>query len=95
MDNPELNARLKALAEEKQSVLEQLGAIQQAEERQVGQEARQSELAEWLDQQQSEFAQYEDTITRKYVEQITVLDAETIRMKFRYTEVEIEKSIRE
>lgn len=95
MDNPKLNARLKALAEEKQSVLEQLGAIQQAEERQVGQEARQRELAEWLEQQQSEFTQYEDAITRKYVEQITVLDAETIRMKFRYTEVEIEKSIRE
>ena len=95
MDNPELNARLRALAEEKQSVLEQLGAIQQAEKRQVGQEARQRELAEWLEQQQPEFTQYEDTITRKYMEQITVLDAETIHMKFRYTEVEIDKSIRE
>ena len=95
MDNPELNARLKALAEEKQSVLEQLGAIQQAEEQQVGQETRQRKLAEWLEQQQSEFTQYEDTITRKYVEQITVLDVETIRIKFRYTEVEIDKSIRE
>ena len=51
-------------------------------------------MAEWLDQQQSEFTQYEDTITRKYVEQITVLDAETIRIKFRYTEVEIDQNIR-
>jgi len=43
-------------------------------------------LAEWLKQQQTEFTEYDDTITRKYVEKVTVLNAETIRIKFRYVE---------
>ena len=34
------------------------------------------------------------TITRRYVERITVMDAETIRIKFRYTDVEIDRTIR-
>ncbi len=93
-ENAELNAQLKALVEEKQAILEQLGALQQAEEQQAGEEARRQEFAEWLEQQQTEFEEYEDAITRKYVERIAVLDAETIRIKFRYTEVEIDRAVR-
>ena len=51
-------------------------------------------LAEWLKQQKSEFTEYDDTITRRYVERITVVDAETIRIKFRYTDVEIDRAVR-
>ena len=94
MDNTELTDQLKAIAEEKQAILEQLGAIQQDEEQRAGQEARRRELAEWLNQQRTEFTEYDDTITRKYVERITVVDAETVRIKFRYIEVEIDKAIR-
>ena len=74
--------------------MEQLGAIQQDEEQRADQEARRRELAEWLKQQRAEFTEYDDTITRKYVERITVVDAETIRIKFRYIEVEIDRAIR-
>ena len=42
----------------------------------------------------SEFAEYDDSITRRYVERITVVDAETIRIKFRYTDVEIDRAVR-
>ncbi len=94
MENEELNAQLKAIMEEKQAILGRLGAIQQDEEQRAGQEARLRELAEWLKQQKSEFTEYDDTITRKYVERITVVDAETIRIKFRYTDVEIDRAIR-
>lgn len=94
MENEELNAQLKAIMEEKQAILGQLGAIQQDEEQRAGQEARLRELAEWLKQQKSEFAEYDDSITRRYVERITVVDAETIRIKFRYTDVEINRTIR-
>ena len=93
MENEELNAQLKAVTEEKEDILRQLGALRQDEERRAGQEAGRRELAEWLEQQ-AEFAGYEDTITRKYVERITVLDAETIRVKFKYTDVEIDRTIR-
>ena len=94
MENEELNAQLKAIAEEKQAILGQLGAIQQDEEQRAGQEARLMELAKWLNQQKSEFTEYDDTITRRYVERITVVDAETIRIKFRYTDIEIDRAIR-
>ena len=94
MDNTELTDQLKAIAEEKQAILGRLGAIQQDEEQRAGQEARLRELAEWLKQQQTEFSEYDDTITRRYVERITVVDAETIRIKFRYTDVEIDRTIR-
>ena len=93
-ENAELNEHLKALVEEKQAILEQLGAIQQATEQQVGEEARRQEFAEWLKQQPSEFTEYEDAVTRKYVEKITVLDADTIRIRFKYTEVEIDRAVR-
>ena len=94
MENEELNAQLKATMEEKQAILGRLGALQQDEEQRAGQEARLRELAEWLKQQKSEFAEYDDSITRRYVERITVVDAETIRIKFRYTDVEINRTIR-
>ncbi len=94
MENEELNAQLKAIMEEKQAILGRLGALQQDEEQRAGQEARLRELAEWLKQQKSEFAEYDDSITRRYVERITVVDAETIRIKFKYTDVEIDRTIR-
>ena len=94
MENEELNAQLKAIAEEKQAILGRLGAIQQDEEQRAGQEARLMELAKWLNQQKSEFTEYDDTITRRYVERITVVDAEIIRIKFRYTDVEIDRAVR-
>ena len=94
MENEELNAQLKATMEEKQAILGRLGALQQDEEQRAGQEARLRELAEWLKQQKSEFTEYDDTITRRYVERITVVDAETIRIKFRYTDVEIDRAVR-
>ncbi len=94
MENEELNAQLKAIMEEKQAILVRLGALQQDEEQRAGQEARLRELAEWLKQQKSEFAEYDDSITRRYVERITVVDAETIRIKFKYTDVEIDRTIR-
>ena len=48
MDNPDLNAQLKALAEEKQGILEQMAALQEKAERQALQASRRRELEEWL-----------------------------------------------
>lgn len=94
VETEEMDTQLKAIMEEKQAILGRLGAIQQDEEQRAGQEARLRELAEWLKQQKSEFTEYDDTITRRYVERITVVDAATIRIKFRYTDVEIDKTVR-
>ena len=91
MDNPELNAQLKVLAEEKQGILEQLGTLQQEAERQALQASRRQELAEWLAQQPAVLTEYDDGVTRRLVERITVVDTETIRVKLRDTDIDIEQ----
>ena len=90
MDNPGLNAQMKALAEEKQGILEQIAVLQEKTERQAIQASRRRELEEWLGQQPMMFTEYDDGVTRRLVERITVVDAETIRVKLRDSETEIE-----
>lgn len=93
MDSKELNAQLKTLAEEMQDVLEQIAACQQDEEQRMIQASRQREMEEWLDQQPMCFTEYDDTLTRRFVERITVVDAETIQVRIRDTSVEIEQKL--
>lgn len=94
MENEELNAQLREIAEEREGILHQLGTLRQADERQAGQAARMDRLREFVEQRGTKFAVYDDAITRKFVEQITVLDAETVRIKFRYPGLEVDKSLR-
>lgn len=93
MDSKELNAQLQALADERQSVLDQIAACQQDEEHRAIQASRQREMEEWLDRQPMCFTEYDDTLTRRFVERVTVLDAETIQVKIRDTDVEIKASV--
>ena len=93
MSSSELNAQLETVTAEKQSVLDQIAAYQQDEKQQAAQASRRQEMEEWLDQQPMCFTEYDDTLTRRFVEQITVVDAETIQVKIRDTEVVIEKKI--
>lgn len=92
-DNAELNAQLQTLTDEKQNVLDQIATYQQNEEQQAVQASRQREMEEWLDQQPMCFTEYDDTLTRRFVKQITVVDAETILVKIRDTDVEIEQKL--
>ena len=93
MDSPELNAQLKILAEEKQSILDQIVAHQQDEEQQAIRASRRREMEEWLDQQSMCFTEYDDTLTRRFVERITVVDAETIQVKIRDVDIVIDMKI--
>lgn len=93
MGNSELNAQLKALAEEKQDILDQMAAHQQDEKQQILQASRQRERDEWLEQQEMKFAEYDDIITRRFVEKITVVNSETVLVKIQDTDVEIEQSL--
>lgn len=93
MDNEELNARLKAVTVEKEDILGRLGALRQEKEQQAGQTARMDSLREFVEQQETKFAAYDDAVTRKLVEQVTVLDAGSICVKFRCPGLEIVKSL--
>ena len=93
MDNLELNAQLKTLAEEKQDILDQIAAHQQDEEQQAIQASRRREMEEWLDQQPLCFMEYDDTLTRRFAERITVVDAESIQVKIRDVDIVIDAEI--
>ena len=93
MNNEILNDQLKALSEEKQAVLTQIEGQKQDENQQSMQASRAAELEEFLTQQPMNFAEYDDTLTRRLAERITVVDAETIHVKIRDVAVEIEQTL--
>lgn len=93
MNNAELNAQLKDLADEKQGILKQIGQLQESKEQQTLHISRMEEQRAWLAQQPAVFTEYEDAITRRMIEQITVVDAETIRIKIRDIDVVIERKL--
>ena len=93
MDNPSLNEQLKKLAEEKHSILLQIENQKQDADKQAMQESRAAELEEFLAQQPMKFTEYDDMITRRLVERITVVDAETIRVKIRDSEVVFDQKL--
>ena len=91
MEDAELNARMKAVVEEKQDILNQLAALQKEAERQALQASRRQEMEAWLARQPDVLTEYDDGVTRRLVERITVVDGETIRVKLKDTDVEIEQ----
>lgn len=92
-DDAELNAQLETVTAEKQSILDQIAACQQDEERQAAQTSRRQEMEAWLDEQPMCFTEYDDTLTRRFVERITVVDAETIQVKIRDADVVIDRKL--
>lgn len=64
-------------------ILDQIAAHQQDEKQQAIQASKRREMEEWLDQQPLCFTEYDDTLTRRFVERITVVDAETIQVKIK------------
>ena len=83
MEDAELTARLKAVTEEKDQLGRQIESLQADSEQQAADQRRAKELEAWLAQHPAGFSEYSDALTRKFIEKITVLDAETIRVRFR------------
>ncbi len=93
MDNSELNARLKALTEEKERLQAELETARADERKWVDQGPRLNDLRQFLNSSPTQFDKFEDEVIRKMIEKITVVDAETIRVKFKNIELETEKKI--
>lgn len=93
MNDSILNAQLKDLAEEKQGLMERIKELQEDELQQALNASRQREIEEWLAQRPMMLTEYDDTFTRRLVERIAVMDGETIRVKLRNVEVEIEQKL--
>ena len=93
MNSSELNAQLEAVTAENQDVLDQMQALEQDESQRSLRASRQREMEEWLDQWEMRFTEYEDTTTRRFVERITVVDADTIQVKIKDVDVVIEQKL--
>lgn len=93
MDDLTLTEQLKALLEEKQHLQTRIDAAKKEAANRINEDSRMAELAAYLEEHLSGFQQYDDGIVRQLVERITVVDAETIRIKFRYSDVEIEQAM--
>ena len=85
MDNPELNEQLKQASEDRQTVQEQIKELERRAEQEEHRASRLKELREWMSEQPAQFTQYDDTITRRIVERITVENGETIQIRIRDT----------
>ena len=92
MDDEILKAQLKAMMEEKQALQEQIAAAEQSQTHNAAQESRMAELRAWMEQLEVNQA-YSDEQARIAVERITVVDAETIRIRFRYPGAEMERKL--
>ena len=93
MDNLELNAQLEAVTAEKQDILDQMQALEKDESQRSLRASRQREMEEWLDRQEMRFTEYKDSVTRRFVEQITVVDANTIQVKIKDIDVVIDGTL--
>lgn len=78
--------------DEKQALQERIADAEQSETHNAAQESRMAELREWMAKLEVN-QQYSDEQVRMAVERITVVDAETIRIRFRYPGAELEKKL--
>jgi len=93
MDNLELNARLKELTEKKEALQAEIEVAQEDERQRAGQESRLEELRKFMGETPTQFTEYEDEIVRKMIEKITVVDSETIRIRFKGSDAEVDKKL--
>lgn len=93
MGNEELNALLRTVTEEKEALQADIQAAQEEERQRASQSSRLEDLRTFLDNTPAQLTEYEDKIARKMIEKITVVDAETIRIRFKTAGLEIEKKM--
>lgn len=93
MDDLTITEQLKALLEEKQHLQTQIDAAKKEAANRINEDSRMAEYTAYLEEHLNGFPHYDDEIVRKMIERVTVVDEETIRVKFRYSDLEIEQSV--
>ena len=78
--------------DEKQAVQEQIQAMEQEAAQSENRMSHMAELREWMAKLEVN-TEYNDEQVRMAVERITVVDAETIHIKFRYPGLEMDKKL--
>ena len=93
MADTELNARMKALTEEKESLKAQIADAQQAEADLEEQAARRRQMWDSIMECAAGYTEFDNELVRQVIQKITVEDAETIRIHFRDSDEVLEQEL--
>ena len=93
MADTDLNARMKALTDEKASLKEQILEAQQEEVGLEEQVAKRQQMWDSLIECSEGYTEFDDEFIRQIIQKITVEDADTIRIQFRDSDVVLEQGL--
>lgn len=93
MADTELNARMKALTDEKESLKAQIADAQQAEVNLEEQAARRRQMWDSIMECAAGYTEFDNELVRQVIQKITVEDAETIHIHFRDSDVVLEQEV--
>ena len=93
MDDLTITEQLKTLLEEKQHLQARIDAVKTEAANRISEDSRMAELTAYLEEHHNGFPHYDDEIVRKIIERVIVVDSEIIRVKFRYSDLEIEQAV--
>ena len=93
MADVELNARMKALTDEKEALKAQILKVQQKEVSMAEQAAKRQQMWDSLMECSAGYTEFDDEFVRQIIQKITVEDADTIRIHFRDSDVVLEQEV--
>ena len=93
MADAELNARMKALTDEKEALKAQILKVQQKEVSMAEQAAKRQQMWDSLMECSAGYTEFDDEFVRQIIQKITVEDAETIHIHFRDLDVVLEQEV--
>ncbi|OUQ77513.1 recombinase family protein [Flavonifractor sp. An100] len=93
MDDLTITEQLRTLLEEKQRIQAQIDTMRREAVSRISEDSRMAEYTAYLEEHLNGFPHYDDELVRKMIERVTVVDRETIRIKFRYSDWEIEQTV--
>lgn len=93
MADTELNARMKALTDEKESLKAQIADAQQAEVDLEEQAARRRQMWDSIMECAAGYTEFDNELVRQVIQKITVEDTETIRIHFRDSDEVLEQEL--
>ena len=93
MADAELNARMKALTDEKEALKAQILKVQQKEVSMAEQAAKRQQMWDSLMECSAGYTEFDDEFVRQIIQKITVEDAETIHIHFRDSDVVLEQEV--
>ena len=93
MDDAELNAKMKALTDEKESLKAQILDTQQMEVSLGEQAARHQQMWDSIMECSAGYTEFDDELVRQIIQKITVENEETIHIHFRDSEMVMEQEL--